>query len=180
MHVAILPVRRDNTLASLLHEAFKLLELRFQTYDHDRAGQPLPSPSVWFLRYRSSYSSRAPFPRARKHFQPPKFDKFQHYGMASRHASICVGLHSLSPTLARAPISSAETLMYKELEGQLALVGFNDQEKLEALFRRVDLDSNGTLDFRLLRVGPRTRLRSYESWSCHVCGLRRPMPSCPN
>jgi len=39
--------------------------------------------------------------------------------------------------------------MYKELEGQLALVGFNDQEKLESLFRRVDLDSNGTLDFRL-------------------------------
>jgi len=30
--------------------------------------------------------------------------------------------------------------MYKELEHQLALVGFTDQEKLEALFRRVDLD----------------------------------------
>ena len=33
--------RRDNTLASLLHEAFKLLELRFKTYDHDGAGQKL-------------------------------------------------------------------------------------------------------------------------------------------
>ena len=45
--------------------------------------------------------------------------------------------------------------MYKELEGQLALVGFNDQEKLEGLFRRVDLDSNGTLDFRLSHVALR-------------------------
>ena len=57
---------RDNSLASLLHEAFKLLEIRFQAYDHD----------------------------------------------------------------------GAETLMYKELEHQLALVGFTDQEKLEALFKR--------------------------------------------
>ena len=42
---------------------------------------------------------------------------------------------------------AAETLMYKELEHHLALSGFTDQEKLEALFRKVDLDQNGTLDF---------------------------------
>ena len=59
-------VGRDNSLASLLHEAFKLLELRFKAYDQD----------------------------------------------------------------------GADTLMYKELEHQLALVGFCDQEKLEALFKR--------------------------------------------
>jgi hypothetical protein len=28
-----------------------------------------------------------------------------------------------------------------------AMVGFSDHEKLEALFKRVDLDGNGTLDF---------------------------------
>jgi hypothetical protein len=54
------------SLASLLHEAFKLLELRFRAYDQD----------------------------------------------------------------------GASTLMYKELEHQLSLVGFCDQEKLEALFKR--------------------------------------------
>lgn len=59
-------VCRDNSLNALLHEAFKLLELRFQAYDQD----------------------------------------------------------------------GAQTLMYKELEHQLSLVGFCDQEKLEALFRR--------------------------------------------
>eukprot|EP00961_Rhodomonas_salina_P220789 2985040-Rhodomonas_salina.1 len=41
----------------------------------------------------------------------------------------------------------AQTLMFMELERQLSLVGFRDQEKLEALFKRVDLDRNGTLDF---------------------------------
>ena len=60
---------RDMSLASLLHEAFKLLELRFRAYDQD----------------------------------------------------------------------GASTLMYKELEHQLSLVGFCDQEKLEALFKRCSL-----------------------------------------
>mmetsp|Transcript_29477 Transcript_29477/g.70910 ORF Transcript_29477/g.70910 Transcript_29477/m.70910 type:complete len:710 (-) Transcript_29477:333-2462(-) len=68
---------KNNTLADLLHEAFKLLEIRFAMYDHD----------------------------------------------------------------------GAQTLMFMELERQLSLVGFRDQEKLEALFKRVDLDRNGTLDF---------------------------------
>lgn len=68
---------KDNTLASLLLEAFKLLELRFHSYDADEA----------------------------------------------------------------------ETLMYFELERKLAMAGFVESEKLQALFKRVDLDGNGTLDF---------------------------------
>eukprot|EP00960_Hanusia_phi_P060095 764404-Hanusia_phi.AAC.2 len=68
---------KDNSLASLLLEAFKLLELRFTSYDAD----------------------------------------------------------------------GAETLMYFELERKLAMAGFVESEKLQALFKRVDLDGNGTLDF---------------------------------
>lgn len=68
---------KDNTLQSLLHEAFKVLEMRFANFDHD----------------------------------------------------------------------GAHTLMYNELERNLAMVGFRDGEKLGNLFKRVDFDGNGTLDF---------------------------------
>mmetsp|Transcript_63233 Transcript_63233/g.144825 ORF Transcript_63233/g.144825 Transcript_63233/m.144825 type:complete len:720 (-) Transcript_63233:37-2196(-) len=68
---------KDNTLPSLLHEAFKLLEIRFANYDAD----------------------------------------------------------------------GAHTLMYLELERELSLVGFMDHDQLQVLFKRVDLDGNGTLDF---------------------------------
>lgn len=68
---------RDNSLQSYLHEAFKVLEMRFANFDHD----------------------------------------------------------------------GAQTLMYSELENELAMVGFLDGEKLTEMFKRVDFDGNGTLDF---------------------------------
>eukprot|EP00286_Rhodomonas_abbreviata_P020854 CAMPEP_0181297642 /NCGR_PEP_ID=MMETSP1101-20121128/5351_1 /TAXON_ID=46948 /ORGANISM="Rhodomonas abbreviata, Strain Caron Lab Isolate" /LENGTH=705 /DNA_ID=CAMNT_0023402597 /DNA_START=27 /DNA_END=2144 /DNA_ORIENTATION=- len=68
---------KDNTLPSLLHEAFKLLEIRFANYDHD----------------------------------------------------------------------GAETLMYKELERELSIIGFTKADVLFDLFKKVDYDGNGTLDF---------------------------------
>ncbi len=41
----------------------------------------------------------------------------------------------------------AQTLMFSELQTQLASAGFRSMEKLAQLFKRVDFDSNGSLDF---------------------------------
>mmetsp|Transcript_17249 Transcript_17249/g.33852 ORF Transcript_17249/g.33852 Transcript_17249/m.33852 type:complete len:712 (+) Transcript_17249:124-2259(+) len=68
---------KDNSLGSLLHEAFKCLEMRFANFDHD----------------------------------------------------------------------NAETLMYKELERELSSMGFRHGEGLAQMFKTVDFDGNGTLDF---------------------------------
>lgn len=43
---------------------------------------------------------------------------------------------------------NAGTLMYMELEHELAKYGFTDGPRLEALFRSVDFDKSGTLDFK--------------------------------
>jgi len=68
---------RDGSLGALLHEAFKVLEMRFANFDHDHA----------------------------------------------------------------------ETLMYKELERELAMMGFRYGENLAQMFKQVDFDGSGTLDF---------------------------------
>jgi Ca2+-binding EF-hand superfamily protein len=41
----------------------------------------------------------------------------------------------------------AKTLSFRELQSELSMVGFTDGEKLEEMFKRVDADGNGTLDF---------------------------------
>ena len=41
----------------------------------------------------------------------------------------------------------ADTLTFSELSNELSLVGFTDLEKLSDLFRRVDTDKSGTLNF---------------------------------
>ncbi len=41
----------------------------------------------------------------------------------------------------------ADTLTFSELSNELSLVGFTDEEKLGDLFRRVDTDKSGTLNF---------------------------------
>jgi len=68
---------KDSSLESYLHEAFKLLELRFSSFDHD----------------------------------------------------------------------GAQMLMYRELEHDLSMQGFLDSDRLAGMFKRVDFDGNGTLDF---------------------------------
>eukprot|EP00283_Hemiselmis_rufescens_P004628 CAMPEP_0173421310 /NCGR_PEP_ID=MMETSP1357-20121228/2466_1 /TAXON_ID=77926 /ORGANISM="Hemiselmis rufescens, Strain PCC563" /LENGTH=715 /DNA_ID=CAMNT_0014384213 /DNA_START=46 /DNA_END=2193 /DNA_ORIENTATION=+ len=68
---------RDGSLGALLHEAFKVLEMRFANFDHD----------------------------------------------------------------------NAETLMYKELERELSMMGFRYGDNLAQMFKQVDFDGSGTLDF---------------------------------
>ena len=41
----------------------------------------------------------------------------------------------------------ADTLTFSELSNELSLVGFTDSEKLSDLFRRVDTEKSGTLNF---------------------------------
>ena len=41
----------------------------------------------------------------------------------------------------------SDTLMFKDLQRQLSLAGFNDGKKLEDIFKRVDEDRSGCLDF---------------------------------
>jgi Ca2+-binding EF-hand superfamily protein len=41
----------------------------------------------------------------------------------------------------------AHTLSFRELQSELSLAGFIDGEKLAEMFKRVDKDGNGTLDF---------------------------------
>eukprot|EP00290_Baffinella_frigidus_P029703 CAMPEP_0180233240 /NCGR_PEP_ID=MMETSP0987-20121128/27965_1 /TAXON_ID=697907 /ORGANISM="non described non described, Strain CCMP2293" /LENGTH=702 /DNA_ID=CAMNT_0022199035 /DNA_START=35 /DNA_END=2143 /DNA_ORIENTATION=- len=68
---------KDNSLPSLLEEAFRLLEIRFSNFDHD----------------------------------------------------------------------GAKNLMFRALERELSMCGFPAGPELQAMFKRVDLDGNGTLDF---------------------------------
>mmetsp|Transcript_21421 Transcript_21421/g.49699 ORF Transcript_21421/g.49699 Transcript_21421/m.49699 type:complete len:714 (-) Transcript_21421:279-2420(-) len=86
-----------------------------------------------------------------KFLQKGVTDPSKQYIAAPKDASLQSLLHEafkvLEHRFANFDHDKAETLMYKELERELSMMGFRDGDKLAQIFKRVDFDGNGTLDF---------------------------------